>query len=49
MEKPYYTIPYYALWGFVLRLAYQLRAEASRGHFAYRTPQAAGASRPSTL
>jgi hypothetical protein len=49
MEKPYNAIPYYALWGFVLRIAYGLRAEASRGHFAYRAPQAAGASRPSTL
>jgi hypothetical protein len=48
MEKPYNAIPYYAFWGFVLRIGYRLRAEAARGHFAYRTPQAAGASRPST-
>jgi hypothetical protein len=27
MEKPYNAIPYYVLWGFVLRIAYQLRAE----------------------
>jgi hypothetical protein len=49
MEKPYNAIPYYALWGFVLRIAYRLHAEASQSHFAHRAPQAAGASRPSTL
>jgi hypothetical protein len=48
MEKPYNAIPYYAFWGFVLRIGYRLRAKAARGHFAYRAPQAAGASRPST-
>jgi hypothetical protein len=48
MEKPYYAIPYYALWGFVLRIAYQLRAEASRGHPAYSEPDVIGISRPST-
>jgi hypothetical protein len=31
MEKPYNAIPYYALWGFVLRIAYQLRADLLRG------------------
>jgi hypothetical protein len=49
MEKPYNAITYYAFWGFVLRIGCRLRAEAARGHFAYRAPQAAGASRPSTL
>ena len=49
MEKPYNAIPYYALWGFLLRIAYQLRTEASPDNFAYRAPQAVAASRPSTL
>jgi hypothetical protein len=48
MEKPYYAIPYYALWGFVLRIAYQLRAEASRRRSAYSAPQMVGVSRTST-
>jgi hypothetical protein len=48
MEKPYYAIPYYAIWGFVLRIAYRLRAEASQGHPPYPLPQVAGISRPST-
>jgi hypothetical protein len=30
MEKPYNAIPYYALWGFILRIAYQLRTEKSK-------------------
>jgi hypothetical protein len=34
MEKPYNAIPYYALWGFSLRIAYQLRAEAARARSA---------------
>ena len=34
MEKPYYAIPYYAFWGIALRIAYQLRVEAARGHLA---------------
>jgi hypothetical protein len=48
MEKPYYAIPYYAFWGFVLRIAYQLRAEASRRRSAYSAPLTVGVSRPST-
>jgi hypothetical protein len=44
MEKPYNTIPYYALWGFVLRIAYQLRTEVSP----HRVPYVASPSRPST-
>jgi uncharacterized protein (DUF486 family) len=48
MEKPYYAIPYYAFWGVALRIAYQLRVEAARGHRAYSAPQMAGVSRPST-
>ncbi len=48
MEKPYYTIPYYAFWGVALRIAYQLRVEAARGHRAYSAPEMAGVSRPST-
>jgi hypothetical protein len=47
LEKPYNAIPYYALWGFVLRIAYKVRAEASLGHPVY-APQVAGVSRPST-
>jgi hypothetical protein len=30
LEKPYITIPYYVLWGFVLRLNYLLRTAAVR-------------------
>jgi O-antigen ligase len=30
MEKPYNAIPYYAFWGFALRIAYRVRAEAGR-------------------
>ncbi len=48
MEKPYNAIPYYAFWGFVLRIAYQLRAEAARGYPAYSAPQVVEVSRPST-
>jgi O-antigen ligase len=48
MEKPYYAIPYYAFWGVALRIAYQLRVEAARGHRAYSAPEIAGVSRPST-
>jgi hypothetical protein len=48
MEKPYYTIPYYAFWGVALRIAYQLRVEAARGHRAYAAPETAWVSRPST-
>jgi len=48
MEKPYNAIPYYAFWGFVLRIAYRLRAEASRGHPAYSAPEVVGISRPNT-
>lgn len=29
LEKPYNAIPYYALWGVVLRIAYQIRATAA--------------------
>lgn len=28
MEKPFFAIPFYTFWGFVLRIAYQLRSEA---------------------
>jgi hypothetical protein len=48
MEKPYYTVPYYALWGVALRIAYQLRVEAARRHRAYAGPEMVGVSRPST-
>jgi hypothetical protein len=48
MEKPYNAFPYYALWGFVLRIAYQLRTEASRGHPNYSAPEVVGISRRST-
>jgi hypothetical protein len=48
MEKPYYTIPYYAFWGVALRIAYQLRVEAARGYRAYAAPETAWVSRPST-
>jgi hypothetical protein len=48
MEKPYNAIPYYALWGFLLRIAYQLRTEASLDHSAYSAPEMIGISRPST-
>jgi O-Antigen ligase len=48
MEKPYNAIPYYALWGFLLRIAYQLRTEASPDHSAYSAPEMIGVSRPST-
>jgi hypothetical protein len=27
MEKPYNAIPYYAFWGYALRIAYELRRE----------------------
>jgi hypothetical protein len=40
-EKPYNAIPYYALWGFVLRIGYQLRTERARAAGPYGTPQAA--------
>jgi hypothetical protein len=30
MEKPYNAIPYYAFWGFILRIGYEVRARASR-------------------
>jgi hypothetical protein len=46
-EKPYNTIPCYALWGFVLRIAYELRTEPLRGSSAYRAPQVAAISRSS--
>jgi len=48
MEKPYNAIPYYALWGFLLRIAYRLRTEASPDHSAYSAPEMVGVSRPST-
>jgi len=48
MEKPYNAIPYYALWGFLLRIAYQLHTEASPDHSAYSAPEMIGVSRPST-
>jgi hypothetical protein len=35
MEKPYNAIPYYALWGFLLRIAYELRTERSSGRIPY--------------
>jgi hypothetical protein len=38
-EKPYNSIPYYALWGFVLRIAYQLRAERLRDPVVYSSRQ----------
>jgi hypothetical protein len=44
MEKPYNAIPYYALWGFVLRIAYQRRTEGS----ADSVPYASSLSHPST-
>jgi hypothetical protein len=31
MEKPYNAIPYYAFWGFILRIGYEGRARALRG------------------
>src|SRR3546814_14416200 len=31
LEKPYYAIPYYTFWGFVLRIVYQMRVEARSG------------------
>lgn len=48
MEKPYNAIPYYAFWGFVLRIAYGLRADAARGYPANSAPQVLGVSRPRT-
>jgi hypothetical protein len=48
MEKPYNAIPYYALWGFLLRIAYQLRTEASPDHSAYSAPEMIGVSGAST-
>jgi O-antigen ligase len=30
MEKPYNAVPYYAFWGFALRVAYQVRREPGR-------------------
>src|SRR5262249_23317068 len=44
-EKPYNAIPYYALWGFVLRIAYQLRTERSRDAVYPWSPMAAYRSR----
>ncbi len=29
MEKPFFAIPFYAFWGFVLRIAYQWRSQAA--------------------
>jgi hypothetical protein len=29
MEKPFFAIPFYTLWGFILRIAYQLRGEVA--------------------
>src|SRR5262249_13101141 len=48
MEKPYYTIPYYALWGFALRVAYQLRTAASPANPSYSAREIVGVSRPNT-
>jgi hypothetical protein len=44
MEKPYYAIPYYALWGFVLRISYRLRAETQESRPNYSTRQLADAA-----
>jgi hypothetical protein len=44
MEKPYYAIPYYTLWGFVLRMAYRLRVEARDSRLAYSAEPELGAS-----
>lgn len=46
MEKPYYAIPYYAFWGFMLRMAYRLRAETRGGHPVYPVRQVAGGLHP---
>lgn len=46
MEKPYYAIPYYAFWGFVLRIAYRLRTEAMDRHAAYPAEQAMSTPSP---
>jgi hypothetical protein len=46
MEKPYYAIPYYTFWGFVLRLAYRLHAEAWRSHPVYSAGPAPGVPHP---
>src|SRR3546814_2541559 len=31
LETPYYAIPYYTFWGFVLRIVYQMRVAARSG------------------
>lgn len=49
MEKPYNAIPYYAFWGFALRVAYRLRADATRGSFDYPAQQITGFSHPRPL
>jgi O-antigen ligase len=38
MEKPYNAIPYYAFWGFALRIAYRLRVEAARRYRGRASP-----------
>lgn len=38
MEKPYNAIPYYALWGFILRIGYQMRAATSKSRASYAAP-----------
>jgi len=44
MEKPYYAIPYYVLWGFVLRMAYRLRVEARNDRPIYSAGQEVGSA-----
>jgi O-antigen ligase len=44
MEKPYYAIPYYTLWGFVLRVAYRQRVEARSTQPVYAGGEVVGAA-----
>lgn len=46
LEKPYYTIPYYAFWGFLLRVAYRFRAESRAAEYRYTGGQAMGVPDP---
>lgn len=46
MEKPFFAIPFYTFWGFVLRIAYRLRTEAWDEYPGHLAGQAAPASRP---
>src|SRR3546814_2718023 len=46
LEKPYYAIPYYTFWGFVLRIVYQMRVEARSGRVAAAAGGVAGLAHP---